>query len=230
LTLFSAAISSAKEGYYSDYPVDDSENQLLLKLKVSGVAAKSKGKGLPANSYAAGASAVSNPPYNLIANGFGGEGSATIFYNPYLASEISIGLNAYKVKQSVLDKIYALYSKSGDKPKRMNIYAIPLTITFQYHVAPYGGFSPYVGAGYSASYFYTGCKALNINRVSGSLVLQGGFDLYAQDNTLLTLDVKKYFLSNKMKYRASYLGAANDTPFTLKINPLVLSAGIGFKM
>ena len=229
-TLFSAFIAGAKESYYSDYPVDGSENQLLLKFKLSGIVAKSKGSGLPAKSYATGNPVVSNPPYNLIANGYGGEGSATIFYNSYIASEISVGFNVYKLKKAVLDKIYIQYSNSGTPSNKSNLYSVPLTLTLQYHVAPYGGFSPYFGAGYGVSYFHARCKALNVKMISGGFVLQGGLDLLAQDNTLLTLDVKKYFMSNRAKYSAGFLGAANDTPFTLKINPLVISAGIGFKM
>ena len=90
-SLLNAFIASAKENYYSDYAGDGSENQLFLKFKLSGIAARSKGNGLPTKSYAAGNPVVSNPPYNLVANGYGLEGSATIFYNAYIASEINIG-------------------------------------------------------------------------------------------------------------------------------------------
>jgi outer membrane protein len=230
IAFFGPLSALAKESYYSDYPGEESDNMLLLKFKVSGIVARSKGSGLPSKSSANPPVAVSNPPYNLLANGFGAEGSATIFYNSHLASEISIGLNAYKVKQSVLNKIYGLYNNSlANPPSKLNVYSVPVTLTFQYHIAPYGGFSPYVGAGYSVSYFYTGCKALDIKKMSAGPVLQAGFDLYAQDNTIITFDVKKYFLKARFNYKASFLGFPNNTPFNLKINPLVLSVGIGFK-
>jgi outer membrane protein len=113
--------------------------------------------------------------------------------------------------------------------KNLNIYSVPGTFTFQYHVAPFGGFSPYLGAGYSLAYFYTNNKNIRVNKFTGAPVVQAGVDFIAQDNTLITLDVKKYFLTKDVYYKSSFSGRPSDLKSKLKLDPLVISAGVGFQ-
>jgi outer membrane protein len=224
-----SAISDIKNNEYVDYPeYDDGEGKLMIKFKLSGISSKSKGSGLPNTNPITGQPV--NIGYNLVANGFGGETSTTVFFNENFASELSLGFHAYKTKQSVLNSVATNYGSNPNINKKLDIYSIPITLAFQYHIAPYGGLSPYFGAGYSLSYFYTNNKTIKINNIATAPVLQAGIDFISQDNTLFSLDIKQYFLRRDVTYKASalYPGTnANSLKSKLKLNPLVISAGIG---
>ncbi len=223
LIVFSFNFVYATESYYEDSSNSDAESKLVFKFRISGIVAKSKGSGLPKLED-------KDINANLVANGFGGDVSTIVFFNEYLASELSLGFNAYKTKQSVINQVALDYgTNKANVQKNLNIYSVPGTFTFQYHIAPFGGFSPYLGAGYSLAYFYTNNKNIRVNKFTGAPVLQAGIDFIAQDNTLITLDVKKYFLSKDVYYKSSFSGRANDLKSKLKLDPLVISAGIGFQ-
>jgi outer membrane protein len=222
---------ASAESDYVDSPSSDEENKLVFKFRLSGIISKSKGSGLPKKTSASGDELDISS--NLVANGFGGDVSTIVFFNEHIASELSLGFNAYKTKQSVINGIAEAYGRAANIQKNLNLYSIPGTLTFQYYVAPFGGFSPYVGGGYSLSYFYTNNKAIRVNKFSGAPVLQVGVDFIAQDNTLITLDIKKYFINKDVYYKSSFLYPSStnlgDLKSKLKLDPLVISAGIGFQ-
>ncbi|MFY9589258.1 OmpW family outer membrane protein [Rickettsia endosymbiont of Halotydeus destructor] len=207
----------------SNYDTDYYENEgsLTFKVRLSGIQSSASQKGLPAP--------TSSTPVSVgkfVENGYGGDASTTIFFNNYFAAELSLGINLLRTKYASLTNIANNYNGNVEIGKRKDLYMIPGTVTAQYHIAPYGGIRPYIGAGYHGSYFYNQAKGFKIKNGHGA-VAQIGVDFYAKDDTLINLDVRQFFLSPKVTYKPNLVGTNNVTS-KVKLNPLVISAGIGF--
>lgn len=103
-------------------------------------------------------------------------------------------------------------------------WVLPPVVALQYHFAPQGRVSPYVGAGANAMLFYSG-KDLNGYRVKLDdglgLALQGGVDVALSGPWSLNLDVKKVFFKTDASINGGALAA------TVHLDPWVLSAGFG---
>ena len=101
---------------------------------------------------------------------------------------------------------------------------LPPTLTFQYHFTGMG-FRPYVGLGVnytniSAVHILDGAVGLKHN--SYGLAAQVGADIPLGGGWLLNLDAKKVQIGTHV-----YLAGADKGTF--KVNPLLLSAGVGFR-
>ncbi|WPY00876.1 OmpW family protein [Candidatus Trichorickettsia mobilis] len=227
--MISAAIATAKntekdidDDYSADYYSD--EGKLLFKVRGYGIASNAKQKGLPKSSVAAPAS--TNP---FVENGYGGDTATTIFFNDNMAAELSLGFGVLNTKYSTLNNVAHNYGGQNTAGKKKKIYMVPLTGTAQYHIAPYGAIRPYVGAGYHGAYLFTKAKEFKIKNGHGA-VLQIGVDFVAKDDTFINVDIRKYFLKAKVTYKGALVKNATNISSTAKIDPLVVSAGIGFKL
>ena len=219
---FNSFASSANDNNDVDYYED--EGRLLFKARIHGLLSNGKQKG-----FSATKNQVSNPQKvgRLVQNGYGGDAATTIFFNDNIASELSLGLSVLKVKYTSVKNVGINYNaKTDNLGKKKDIYMIPLTLTGQYHIAPFGAIRPYVGLGYHGAYIINKCKAFNIKNGHG-FVAQAGIDFVAKDDTIINLDIKQYLLNTKVTYQESFI----KPPVTskVKINPLLISVGIGFK-
>ena len=216
--------SDAKENdYYANYY--DQEGALLFKIRGFYASTKATTKGLPSPTNL-GAS----EPGRIAQNGYGFDTAMTIFVSDNIAGEISLGLGYYKTKTSTLAIAKDAYgtSKGAAVTKKNEIIMIPVTMALQYHVAPFGAIRPYVGGGINGTYLYTRSKAIKVSPAYGP-VLQIGVDFIAKDDTLFTLDVKQYFFKSRMEFKQKFLGTAKNVSSKVTWNPLVISAGFGFK-
>lgn len=208
--------------YYANYYED--EGSLLFKIRGFYASTDAKMSNLPAPTNA-GAS----KPSKLAQSGYGFDTAMTIFVTDNIAGEVSLGLGFYKTRSSVLASAAAAYGGSdAGMGKRNQIYMVPVTFTAQYHVAPFGAIRPYVGGGLNGTYMYTRSKAIKVNSGFGP-VLQVGVDFLAKDDTLFTFDIRQYFLKSKVTFKKGFLGTNKDVTSKVAWNPLVISAGIGFK-
>lgn len=205
--------------YYED------EGRLLFKVKAQWLPnLSSAAKGLRAPDKADAHNAG-----KLLSSGIGLESSTAIFFNDNIAAELSLGIAGIQVNLPHISAIHNNYNATSAQDlvlsKKGNyIYLIPVSITGQFHIAPFGAIRPYVGAGYHGAYIFTPSKYLKVGNGHGP-VLQLGVDLVARDDTLITLDVKQYFLDPKVTYKN-----VQNVSGTVKINPLNISVGIGFKL
>jgi len=171
-------------------------------------------------------------PSELAKNGYGINASTTYFFAEHIAAELSTGVSQVKVKASTINNIYNAY-KSRRAPaapaKNKSVYSIPMIAMLQYHIAPYGGFRPYLGLGYHWNYFLTRSSAMKLSIGHGA-VLQAGVDLFAKDDTFITIDVKKYLLKTKVAFLSSFLGTSNDLKSQIQLNSTSVSLGIGFRL
>lgn len=220
ITLASLASQGATNIYDEDYYED--EGRLLFKVRGYGIVASGKQKNLPTPTSA---NPVSVSP--LIGNGYGADTATTIFFNDNMAAELSLGIDVLGIKSTALSNIANNYNgTTSTNSKRRNLFMVPLTLTAQYHIAPFGAIRPYVGAGYHGAYVFSRIKEFKANNSHGA-VAQIGIDFVAKDDTLITLDVRQFLRTTKIKYKGSVTGG-NSVSSKVKINPLVISAGIGF--
>ncbi len=220
-----ANIAFAASGdYYANYYED--EGDLLFKVRGFYLSTSSKPKGFPASVSS------KEKPGSLVQHGYGVDTATTYFFTDNIAAELSLGIGMMKVKGSALSKAAALGDGTGVGGKNNQIIIVPAAGTIQYHVAPFGAIRPYVGGGIHGTYMHTRSKAIKVSTGYGPVV-QLGIDFISKDDTLFTFDVRQYFLKSNVTFRKSLLGPNNPaiTDIRSKVdwNPLVISAGFGFK-
>src|SRR6185369_16916011 len=111
-----------------------------------------------------------------------------------------------------------------------SVWALPPTLTMQYHFAPHSALSPYVGAGINATFFYN-AKAAHpvVNHVSFEnnvgAAIQAGIDYNFAGHWFANVDVKQIFLSTTAHVQTVLGPVTADTD----LNPLVVGVGIGYR-
>lgn len=102
---------------------------------------------------------------------------------------------------------------------------LPPTLTVQYHFAPEKTWSPYVGAGIN----YTRISSVNLLGGNADLesssigpALQAGIDYKLNNKWSLNLDVKKIYIR-------SDVNTAAGTISQVKVDPLLIGVGIGYR-
>lgn len=119
-----------------------------------------------------------------------------------------------------------------------NANIIPATLTLKYHLGTAGGIRPYVGAGPSYFIFVSEEAGAGARTLLGAtrqrmndhfgVAIQAGLDVPLNDRGLsLSVDAKRYFLNTS----AHWFNAAGTEVLATRhrINPWVISAGVGFR-
>jgi outer membrane protein len=109
-----------------------------------------------------------------------------------------------------------------------SVYVLPPTLTLQYHFMPQSRFSPYVGAGLTAAFFYDSHPSLpTVNSVGFSNTvgpaIQAGFDYSVSGAWFLNFDVKQIFLSTTARINGGAIIAKTS------LDPTIVGAGIGYR-
>lgn len=217
---FSAFSSSQVDNEEDNY---QDEGRLLFKIRVHGLLSHATQKGLTTKNQVSNAKKVGH----FIENGYGGDVATTIFFSDNIASELSLGFDVLKTKYASIRDVGSNYGVNNKNlGKKKDVFMIPVTLTGQYHIAPFGGIRPYVGLGYHGAYMFSKCKLFDIKNGHGA-VMQVGVDFVAKDDTMINFDIRQYFLNTKVAYKESFISPAVTSK--VKINPLIISLGIGFK-
>jgi outer membrane protein len=228
-TIVSSAntVLAADNNYYANYY--EEEGNLLFKVRGFYLNASSKPKGFPPSV------AAKEKPGSLVQNGYGVDTATTYFFTDNIAADLSLGVGMMRVKSSTLSKAASATSLgdgTGSVGKNNQIIMVPAAGAIQYHIAPFGAIRPYLGAGIHGTYMHTRSKAIKVATGYGP-VIQVGIDFIAKDDTLFTFDVRQYFLKSNVTFKKNLLGpnnaAINDVRSKVTWNPLVISAGFGFK-
>lgn len=217
-----ASADMRKSPYYPDYY--ENEGDMLFKIRGFYAATSAKNKNLPApvnaNPQAVG---------SLIQNGMGIDAATSFFFANNFAVEMSAGVIYYQIKGATLNAVFANYGAGVNKDtKKKNVYSIPASATLQYHIAPYGAIRPYIGGGFHGTYMSTQSKQFKLRNGYGA-VAQVGVDFVGKDDTVINLDARQFFLQSKINYKSTYLNTANDVTSKIKLNPILVSIGVGFK-
>ncbi|MDR3530689.1 MAG: OmpW family outer membrane protein [Rhodopila sp.] len=111
-----------------------------------------------------------------------------------------------------------------------SVWALPPTLTLQYHFLPHSAFSPYVGVGLNVTVWYGESAAsptvthFSVGNGVGP-ALQAGIDYNFSGHWFANLDVKQIFLNTDAHVDA--LGTTVKARTAM--NPLVVGMGIGYR-
>lgn len=204
----------------------DSEGRILVKIRGFGMALNGAHKNLPSKTNSTAA-----PNSKFAKNGFGIENANTLFFTDNIAAELALGIAQYNVSTTAINNIYNNYGNIGYLPvtKKRSLIGIPITFSLQYHIAPFGGIRPYLGAGYNYTYFTSQSSEYKVNSSHG-VAIQLGTDIVMTDDTVVNFDVKKYYSSSKVVYKRAFLNTTKDLSCKVRLDPIVVSVGIGFKI
>lgn len=149
----------------------------------------------------------------------------TYFFSPNLAAELVL---TYPQKHDISATIPSLSITSMTKIG--SVKHLPPTLSVQYHFTDFGAIKPYVGAGLNYTRFSsvdlpqtTALGSLKIDKNSFGLSLQVGADYVIDSKWSVNLDIKKVQIRTDLKS-----GAAGNLG-TIKIDPLLVGVGVGYK-
>ncbi len=134
----------------------------------------------------------------------------TYFFNKNLAVELIL----------TIPQAQTVASKGTDIG---SLKHLPPTVTLQYHFDA-DGFKPYVGAGlnYTRISSVSLPPGVDVDRSSVGGALQLGVDIPLSGNMVLNFDLKKVYLGTDVS-------AAGKTIGTLKLDPLLVGVGLGWR-
>ncbi len=110
-----------------------------------------------------------------------------------------------------------------------HVWALPPTLTVQFHPLPRSRFSPYLGAGVNYTVFYGegGSRTPPVTRVdvhnAWGFALNAGIDVELAPNWLVNFDVKKIFLRPDVSVNHGLITA------TTQLDPSVIGLGLRYR-
>ncbi|MDB5686040.1 MAG: rane protein, partial [Rhizorhabdus sp.] len=125
---------------------------------------------------------------------------------------------------------------TGSIGKLASTWALPPTLTLQYHFVPDGVIRPYIGAGLNYTIFYSEKASKGLETAVGNTqvrlkdsfgyALQAGVDVPIGKRTFFNLDVKYIDMDTTARLATTAIGTQR---VKIHIDPLVFGAGIGFR-
>ena len=106
--------------------------------------------------------------------------------------------------------------------------ALPPTLTLQYHFTNFNGYKPYVGAGVNFTKIgkekitVSSANDTSLSNDSVGAAFQAGVDIPLTKQMSLNFDIKKVYLKTHVYVGGSDVG-------TLKLDPVLLGVGIGYR-
>jgi len=147
----------------------------------------------------------------------------TYYFNKNWAAELILATTNHDVK--------AIGTSAGNIPLG-DVWLLPPTLTFQYHLTSLKNIEPYIGAGINYTIFYKADSGAVVNNVkydnTFGFALQTGLDIDLNKKWFLNFDLKKIFLNTTATVNATTaLGATVDAD--VDIDPLILGFGFGMR-
>jgi outer membrane protein len=214
-----------------------SDGKTIARFRTFGMANDLKSKktltakiGNSTNTGSQTAYSVQNTTTSKPALGF--EAGATYFFTNNFATELSAGLLITKFKSSgTFTEKTSATGYAGNYAFSSKVTLVPINMIVQYHMAPYGTVSPYVGAGYS--YIIANSSTGSDMSNKGGPLMQVGFDAWVSDNMTLNIDVKKSLYKPKLSFNVPYDSIKSKGALTfsdkLNIDPIIISIGMGYR-
>ncbi|RVU02005.1 OmpW family protein [Mucilaginibacter limnophilus] len=166
----------------------------------------------------------------------------TYFFANNFSAELILGISRHSVKTtgSNLTPIGGPASADVDLGK---VWLLPPTLTLQYHLPLAKCVRPYIGAGINYTIFYNADEGKTVKNVdyANKFAFAGqlGVDIDLSQKFFLNIDIKKIFLDTDVTVDASNLTPASNPqlssvlksiPADVKIRPLVIGFGIGYRL
>jgi len=189
-------------------PVGKAAGTVMVRVRVIGV--------IPGN-WSSTISAIGG--HVTTTNQVAPEIDVSYFFTDNIAAEL--------IAASTRHQIQAVDTALGDVDVG-STWVLPPTLTLQYHFAPHERFSPYIGAGLNATFFYAenGAKpivqSLSLSNNIGGAV-QVGFDYNFTGHWFLNLDFKQLIVHTTASLNHGAIKAQDW------LSPAVLGGGIGYR-
>jgi outer membrane protein len=147
-------------------------------------------------------------------NDFVPEVDFTYFFTDNIAAELIAATSKHK------------FTHSGGS-NLGTAWALPPTLTLQYHFMPHQAFSPYLGAGLNYTVFYNekaaaGFTDFDVGNGVG-WALQAGADYWINQNWGVNVDVKKIFVNVDASLNNGTINGDVD------VDPWVVGAGVSYR-
>jgi len=146
--------------------------------------------------------------------------TAQLDFTYFLSPNFSLNLIAATTKHDVEVRDSALGTVNLG-----SVWALPPTLTAQYHLFPQSRFSPYVGLGVNATIFYgfSGKRTSPVTSVgidnSFGVAFNAGIDYELSPNWLLNADVKRIMMRPDVSVNSGAVrGTANIDPWVVGIS------------
>lgn len=208
---FAANAQFAPPWDLNQQPVGKTANSFMVRVRAIGV--------VPLNSW----SKVDVIGGNVSATA---QAAPEVDFSYFLTDNIAFELIAASTRHNVSVTNSAL----GGRTDIGSTWVLPPTLTVQYHFAPKSQWSPYLGIGINASFFYA-TNPSNPPVTHWSLsngvgpAIQAGVDYNFSGHWFLNFDIKQIFLKTTAKVDALGTTVKADT----WLNPLVIGFGIGYR-
>ncbi|MBS7812494.1 OmpW/AlkL family protein [Roseococcus pinisoli] len=203
----------------------------MLLLGAAGASAQEAPRGKQAGDIVVGLGAIGVLPTNGgHVNRIGGTPTASNSASPQLdvtyffTPSLSLNLIAASTQHDVSVRGSALGNvRLGD------VWALPPTLTLQYHPLPRARFSPYLGLGVNVTWFYGEGGRLTppVNRVridpTAGIAPNIGVDYEITPNWLVNLDAKWILMQPDVSVNSGFIRARAD------INPFVVGASVRYR-
>lgn len=141
------------------------------------------------------------------------EVDVSYFFNKNVAAELILTIPQQQ-------KVYVSGADTG------TFKHLPPTLTLQYHFTNFNGYKPYVGAGLNftkISQENIASHAYHLDSKSYGYALQAGVDMPITKQISLNFDVKK------VQIQTQVYDASNVSQGTLKLDPVVVGLGVGYR-
>jgi len=151
--------------------------------------------------------------------------SPLLDFTYFLKPQFSLNLIAASTQHDVTVNGSAI----GSGVKLGHVWALPPTLTVQWHPVPQARFSPYLGVGLNVTWFYGygGAQTPPVNRLrvntSVGPALNFGVDYEINARWLANFDVKWIYMSPTANVNSGLIGARTA------INPFVVSAAVRYR-
>lgn len=144
----------------------------------------------------------------------------TYFFTDNIAAELILATTPHDVA--------AVGSPLGAEVDLGDVWLLPPTLTVQYHFAPDGKVSPYVGAGINYTIFYSedpgAAQDISYDDAFG-WALQAGVDIELNKGWYLNVDVKKVWLNTDATITVNPTTTVNAD---VDIDPWIIGVGVGY--
>jgi outer membrane protein len=166
---------------------------------------------------AAGSSDHSDPPGYTVYSAFAVEAGFNWAPHPLFAVEIDARTESREV--DVASPI------GGEDVRLGSIELLPLNLLAQYRPLPGGALHPYVGAGVNLTTAWEKSGALDSTRITTGIgpAVQLGLDIDLSSSVLLNLDARWNLYRPKLENAGQHVA-------TLKVDPISLGIGLGFRL
>jgi outer membrane protein len=192
----------------------------VLLLLPASASAQDPGTGGPrwtftTRALVTGSSDESEPPGYKVYSTFALEAGLRHAFSRVLGAELTIRTESREVDSLV---------PAGEDRRLGSLELLPVDLLIQFRFPTGGSVHPYVGAGVNLTFAWEKSGALDSLDMAGSVgaALQVGTDFDLSPSALLNVDLK-------WNHMTADLSAAGTTLASLKVDPLSLGVGVGFR-